>query len=86
MRPFEDLEARVELLEDTVGELQEDLEEELYSPGPSARQLFEKELEEVREWRKNSPNLWKTLFKQKVDDHAVAFYFLDEDVQRKLVN
>lgn len=78
---LEGLHSRVEMLEDAL-----DDDRYLYIEPLTAREEYEREIRECRDWRKESPMFWKMMFKKNIDLDTFAFTLLSEDTRKQLIN
>ena len=78
----------MDYLVDEVSELHAILHEEpdLYIEPLTAREEYEREIRECRDWRKENPMFWKMMFKKNIDLDTFAFTLLSEDTRKQLIN
>lgn len=85
---------------EALGELQEeidDLREELrsyaryddldhYEPPESPEEMFRREIGEWADWKKTRSAVFQNIIREGLDPESLAFCFLPDDVQKRLMN
>jgi len=83
----------LDIVEDVV-EVVDDLQQQVYSldepdlyiTPETPFEVYQQEIRECKEWKKNNPEIWQTIFKDELDVETYAFCLLPDTTRAKLVN
>jgi len=80
----------VEDVVEVVDDLQQQVysldEPDLYVDPDTPFEVYQQEIRECKEWKKNNPEIWQTMFKDELDVETYAFCLLPDTTRAKLVN